>query len=206
MKDEDLFRVTRWIDGELTDQDISDLLQREPTLREQREAARGIGQRLRQEFDAEREVHFPEMFNRQILRRIEEEQKKTVWSDASRFFSWLTLSEWGLPVAASATLMLFLCAGLQFQGARHFRSRVVHTFTPNPAHAAQTKEIGRAGVAVISVQGLEPVPGSTQVMGFFPTQSRPDALAEATTFLEGEQPRLLLSLNQNGEPRLTRLR
>lgn len=206
MKDEDLFRVTRWIDGELTDQDIKDLLERDPSLVEEREAAREIGQTIRREFEAEREVPFPDMFNRQLFRRIDDERQKTVWSSASRFFSWITLSEWGLPLASSATLMMFLCVGLQFQGSRHFRSRVVHTFTPNPAHVAKTSESGAAGVTVISLQGLDPVPESTQVMGFFPTSSRKESLVAGTTYFEGKRPRLLLSLTQDGEPRLSRLR
>lgn len=206
MKEEDAIRATRWIDGEIKDSEVRDLLEAYPHLREERRAFRAMGDLLRRELEPEREVGSPGVFNRQILRRIEEEKERTFRNQAYRFFSWLTHSEWGLPLAASATLLCLLLFGFQMQEGGRFQSRVVHTFTPNPVHEASTQENGRAGVTVIELQGLAPVPETLQVMGYFPTASKEGPLMASTTYYEGDRPRLLLTMNAMGEPRLQSLR
>lgn len=200
MKDEE--RVTRWIDGQLKNSEIKDLLEANPSLQDERHAMRKLGQMVREEIPPERDVPFPELFNRQVMKRIEEEKEKTLANRLHHFFFWLTTSDWGLPMASAATLVVLFGVGLQVQKARHFGSKVVHTFTPNPAHVAKAQENQKAGVTVISLQGLTPLPESAQILGYLPTKSNRERLMATTTFYEGKAPLVRLSMNTRGEPRL----
>lgn len=199
-------RVTRWIDGELEEHEIKKMLEADPSLKEEVEATKALGDLLRSHIASERRVPLPGMFNHQILRKIEGEGEKSFWSWGSRFFSWMTLSEWGLPVAASAALLALFGIGLHVDTAGHFRSRVVHTFAPNPAHGVETRQNDETALTVITLQGLEPLSETTQVMGYFPTNSSREPLLATTTFYEGEKPPLLLAMNARGEPQLRSLR
>lgn len=206
MKEEDVLRVTRWIDGELKDSEVRDLLEDHPSIEEDRHAAMEIRQRIRQEMTSESDVPFPDLFNRQILKRIEDERRGTFRNRIHSFLPWLTISGWGLPLAASATLLGLLVTGIQLQRPQPVHSKVVHTFTPNPAHIAKTREIGKVRATLIDIEGLAPLPETDQVMGYFPTESREETLMAATTYFEDGSPRLLLSMSDLGEPRLQRLR
>lgn len=207
MKDEaDVIRVTRWMDGELRDEEIGDLLAEAPDLADQRHAMVEMGNLVREQFPPEMEVPFAEGFNRQVLRRIEEEQERSLEGKVVRLFSGVSASEWALPVAAAAALLLLLVAGLQLDRGGDFRSRVVHTYTPNPSHAAQTQAHERTGVTVIDLAGLAPIPATEQVMGYFPAGSREEPLLARTIYYDEDQrPLLVLTHTDAGEPRLRSL-
>jgi len=204
MKDDpDVIRITKWIDGELNDTQIDDLSEELTELESDRQAIREMGEAIREQFPPEMEVPFGEIFNRQILRRIEEERKKTISARIHAFFSWMTTSEWALPATAATALVVLLLVGTRFQGGDSFGSRVVHTFTPNPAHAATTVEHRRAGVTVVDLKGLEPLPASEQVVGYVPVRSSEDVRMAKTIFYdEKDRPLLVLTTDASGEPHL----
>ena len=60
LNDEDEQRITRWIDGELSDNDVADLLSAHPELADEKKNASALGDLLRQELQPDREADVPE--------------------------------------------------------------------------------------------------------------------------------------------------
>ncbi len=199
-------RITKWTDDLLNDQDLHDLLDAQPELRGEKAEVLGMGNLLREQFPQEMELPFPEGFNRQVLRRIEESSNQTLEAKIQRFFSWFTLSDWALPAAASAALAVLLLAGMRIGGPGDGVSRVVHVYAPNPGHRVESSWVPQAEAAVIKMDGLEPLTPEVPIAGFFIDRSEfHPALASTVYFGESGEVQLALMTDGEGNPTLTSL-
>lgn len=201
MKESDQHRVTRWIDGELTDEDIRDLLELHPELHEEKDAAHRVGDLLRQELPADAEVPNAEFFNDSILREAIEEEPYPQGGPAQMFpiferMKWIAL-------AGCAAMVLALCGiGINaWNTAADGRNEIISAYTPNPNHEASVEYNGAADATVMTLSGLDAVPQSNVVIGFFPKTSETNrALASTTYYTEDGEPILVLTVNAFGLP------
>lgn len=184
---DDEIRLTRWLDGELKDEEVKDLIARDPELIALRQDIDRIGGSLREIFPTAEEPPFPELFNKQILRKIEELPVNR-WQAAWRLFreslgDWWNESQWALPATASALLLVGLAAVTGAAGSRVSHSEVVHTYAPHPQHSVTTEFVRRAQATVIVLDGLEAVPDDHRIIGYFRPEAGPaSGLASAVEF------------------------
>jgi hypothetical protein len=182
---DDEIRLTRWLDGELGEPEVRDLIERDPELVALRQDMERIGVSLREIFPPAEEPPFPELFNKQILRKIEELPANR-WQAAWRLFreslaDWMNESQWALPASASALLVVGLAVVTAAGSSRIAHSEVVHTYAPHPEHSVSTDFVRRAQATVIVLEGLEAVPDDHRITGFFRsgTETGPDAAPAA---------------------------
>ncbi len=192
---DDEIRLTKWFDGELDDDEVADLLARDHGFFDERGEVREIGEfvRLRGRLpgDPEESVEppFPELFNRRILRRIEEEPRNA-WVETWRLFrssldDWMGESQWALPVASAALLVAGLVVVTGWESGRVPHSEIVHTYAPHRQHSVKAEFSKRAEAMVISLEGLEPIPETEVVTGYFRDGSE-QGLAVAADFRLGQ--------------------
>jgi len=184
---EDEIRLTRWLDGELGEDDVADLIEKDPDLIALRQDIARIGGSLREIFPPAEEPPFPELFNKQILRKIEELPANR-WQAAWRLFQeslgdWWNESQWALPATASAALLVGLAAVTGASASRISHSEVVHTYAPHPEHSVTSEFVRRAEATVIILDGLEAVPDDYRITGYFrPDSDAASAIASAVVF------------------------
>jgi hypothetical protein len=166
-KDEE--RITRWIDGELDESEIEDLLAAHPDLREAKEAALETGRLLRKELETGDRIPFPDFFNRQVQRHIEDEQaleeRKKAYEEIPEadFFSWFTFTR---NLAGAALLVLVgVFIGQAFQDSRSGGTEIVYTYVPDPAVTATMDYSADANATVLLLDGLSPIPAAREITG-----------------------------------------
>lgn len=206
MTESDRIRVTRWIDGELADQDVSDLLERHPELPEEKRSILETGKLLRQQLLAGKEVPYPDFLNSEIERRIGEDPYES--DEPARLFPTFERMKWIAFAGTLACVAVLGAKGLGWFGASQSplpweRSLIVSTYAPNAAHSVAANWVEGAAATVITISGLEAVPVSTEIIGFSPARSQRDgAIASTTFFSTDDKPILVLTTNSLGEPRL----
>lgn len=165
----DEIRISRWIEGELSDSDIQDLLQTDPELHELRESSLQIGNLLRQELPKP-EVPYADFFNHQVLRRIEREEPEAATPRIVITVPHLVASLFqnqGLIPALAVVAILFLAVGTMiFGGNEHSRSMVLHTFSPDPDNTVVAEYNNKAGASVITIDGMKPLENDDSVFTF----------------------------------------
>lgn len=162
-------RITRWIDGELDDAQIADFLASHPELRAERAAAHGVRDLLRRELESGGKMPFPDFFNRQIQRHIEEEaelearRKAYTQIPQAGFFSWFTFTR---NIAGAALLVLIgVFIGKAFFDSRAAGSQVVNTYAPDPSVAATLFYSKPANATVLVLDGLSAFPAAREITG-----------------------------------------
>ena len=73
MKSEEEEKITQWIDGELDDDQVRDLLDAHPELNDLKSSTNKAGNLLRQELPLEEKLPYPDFFNHRIQQRLSEE-------------------------------------------------------------------------------------------------------------------------------------
>ena len=206
MKPEDEEKITRWMDGELTDADVEDLLAAHPELNREKTAAQEMGDLLRRELEDGEDIPFPDFFNRQIQRHIEEEQELEERKKAyegmpeESFFSWFTFSR---NIAAAALLVLLgVFIGKAFFDSRTGASQIVNTYTPDPAVTATMYDSKPANATVLVLEGLSAIPSETPITGHQTASYMPDSggLVPTLYSVNGTGPALVLVKDEQEIP------
>lgn len=185
----DEIRLIKWFDGELSSDEVSDLLEKHPELYQQRMEIQDLGEAIRlhaQPGEAEPcEPPFPELFNRQVLRRISETPatKVSAWLDMAR--DWFVNSQWAVPSAAMVALTGILLSGTRIGLPTNHgsHSEVVHAFAPHPEHSATARFVPSAKATVIRLDGLEALAPTQTITGYIRKPlNGSDALASAIIY------------------------
>tara|TARA_R110002096_G_scaffold67332_11_gene163397 strand:+ start:3614 stop:4294 length:681 start_codon:yes stop_codon:yes gene_type:complete len=217
LTDED-FRVMRWIDGELSDDDVADLLEDRPELVEEKESMHQLGAMMEDSLPKEVEVPYGDFFNHRIMNRIEEEGKAagqkldsitldTVIPTLSHFFSSFFSSQTKILSGAAAMGVAMFCIGLVTVASMNGeRTQVTSTYVPHESFTADTHFDRNANAAVFEIQGMEALSAHHEVSGYFPGQSEVDPLSGTTTvFSPDGKPLLMLTTDANGTPTIHEL-
>lgn len=166
-------RITRWIDGELEDAEVEDLLAANPELRGAKAKAGELGNLLRKELDNGEKIPYPDFFNHQLMKHIEDEDQAAAAAGAGpeayrdlpsgAFFPFLRLSR---KLAAYGFLLVlagFIAWVVFSPGATG--SQIVSTYTPNPDIEAKTFYSDEAEATVLLLEGLTEIPAQQEIRG-----------------------------------------
>ncbi len=205
------FRMMRWIDGELTDDDVADLLKADPSLINQKQSSLEVGALLKSALPKDQEVPYGDFFNHRILNRIENLQSENEathheTSEAglfsfSKFLASLFTTQTMVLGGAAAMGVAMLCTGLLLvasQSGSH--TQVTSTYVPDDqTFQASSRFDSSANAAVFEIDGML-TEGQT-VAGYFPGNAEVDPLSGTTTIYSPEgQPMLMLTTDANGTP------
>jgi len=218
MKPTDEERITRWIDGELSDSDVADLLTADPELAAAKREATDLGDLLRQELKPDRagDVPHADFFSHRLRERIVEEAN----AESSPSSAGVSLREEAkiLPLftrmrfAAGLAFVVMLAAMIGHAvfttSSTAAGSEVVSTYTPDPDVIATTRYSDEAGATVIVLEGVEEVPTEQSIAGVFPDSYQPcgDFGRTVLTDHSNGHPLLALAIDANGRPEFTALR
>lgn len=218
MKPTDEERITRWIDGELGDSDVADLLVADPELTTAKHDASELGDLLRQQLKPDRAADVPhaDFFSYRLRERIVEEAN----AESSGASGGISLRE-EAQILPLFTRMRFV-AGLAFvvmlaamighailtTSSTALGSEVVSTYTPDPGVIATTHYSDQAGATVIVLEGIAEVPTAQSIAGVFPNSYQPcgDFGRTVLTDHRNGHPLLALAIDGNGRPEFTALR
>lgn len=212
MKTEEEEKLTRWIDGELEDDQVRDLLETHPELIELKKSATESSQLLRQELPLEETIPYPDFFNHRIQQRLQENEKTaaeptvTSLKEESQFLPFFTRSRLfaGLAFAALAVgLIVHSILGPDpIESSVH--TEIVDTYTPNPNVIASSHYDSDAQATIILLEGLEEIPADIKVSGIFPRSYQPDAALATTTLRSKDNNKVLVILENDhyGRPNI----
>lgn len=212
MKAEEEEKLTLWIDGELEDDQVRDLLEAHPELLELKKSAGESGSILRQELPLEEQLPYPDFFNHRIQQRLlendETEAKLPAASlkEESQFFPFFTRSRLfaGLAFGALAIgLIVHSIIGPDSIGSG-IHTEIVGTYTPNPQVIASSHFDSEAQATIILLDGLEEIPADIEVSGIFPRSYQPNAALAATTLRSKDtnEPLVILENDHYGRPNI----
>jgi anti-sigma factor RsiW len=162
-------QMTRWVDGELSEEEARALLQAHPEAHAERESAQSIGYSLRAAFSDERDIPYADFFNHQIRRRIgddvfsRETEPAGAESEEPMKFPIFQRLRW--ISAAGFVLTLGALIGLTMRQGPEDISEVVSTYTPTPGATATSLYDADAGATVIRLEGVPPIPASVVIGG-----------------------------------------
>jgi negative regulator of sigma E activity len=210
MKPEEEERITRWIDGELPDSEVEDLLAAHPELREAKSQSEALGNLLRKELDTGEKIPYADFFNHQLLKRIEEETEAPASTAAERealaesMFPRFTFFKKFAAFAAIGVAAVF--AILFFVNVQVGGSEIVSTYTPDPRLEATSFYSDEANATVLLIEGLEEIPAQREVtgvqaVGYIPQDNR----SHFTLDSAAGQPLLVLALDQARRPHVREL-
>ncbi len=178
MNPSDEEKLTRWIDGDLPDAEAEELLGRYPELRGEKEAAQKLAGLLKSELGKEQDIPFPDFFNHQIQRFIEEEKQSgaphAAYGEATEksLFPWFTF--WRNLAAGAFLLLLGFFIGTAFLDTDGQEgSTVLSAYTPNPAVASKLFYSDAARATVLLLDGLQAIPASHTITGHDTANYRP---------------------------------
>lgn len=175
---DDELELTRWIDGELSEEEAERLLRENPDWPEKAEAASLLGDSLRKELPQPEEPPYADFFNHQIRRRIEGNdvfaregaiaapgpQEAEAPGGISLFgrLRWLA----GAGFLGVASILVFFVAS---QSPSFDRTEIVNLYTPVAGVSASTLYHDEAAATVVHLEGLADVAPST---AYLPASSR----------------------------------
>lgn len=217
MKTEDekkLTQITQWIDGELDDEQVRELLNTNPELIELKKSADEAGKLLRHELPLEENPPYPDFFNHRIQQRLlEEDNAETQPAAASmreeaRFFPMFTRSRLFAGLAFSALAIGLIVHSLLDPINSSSQSEIVGTYTPNPNVEASIQYHAEAQATIISLEGLETIPSDVKISGIFPDCYQPDASLATTTLRDNYNNEALVILENDhyGRPNIRKAR
>ncbi|MFV1994998.1 MAG: anti-sigma factor [Verrucomicrobiales bacterium] len=206
MKPEDQEKLTRWIDGELEPAALEDLLARHPELRAEKKAAKEIGDSLRSEMESGERIPFPDFFNHQIQRAIEQERHPALRASAyegmpsESFFSLFKLTR---NLAAAALLVLlgvFIGSAIIDRGPDG--TEIVTAYTPDPSVVAEVHYSADADATILLLEGLAAIPDDHDITKHHTASYRPGRGGLVTTLYSTNPgaPALVLVKGPGGSP------
>ncbi|MEM7146949.1 MAG: hypothetical protein AAF591_17595 [Verrucomicrobiota bacterium] len=211
MNPQDEERITQWIDGDLSDADVQDLLDAHPELREAKSQSESLGHLLRKELDSGEKIPYADFFNHQLNKRIEEEDESPAATAARqealaesmfpRFMFFKKLA----PIAALAVIAVFVT--LLFVNVPVGGSKIVSTYTPNPALEAKTFYSDEADATVLLIEGLAEIPAQQNITGVQAVGYTPgEGASHFTLYSPNNKPILALAIDHAAQPRLRELK
>ncbi|MEM8954951.1 MAG: hypothetical protein AAGD22_12435 [Verrucomicrobiota bacterium] len=211
MNPQDEERITQWIDGTLSDTDVQDLLETHPELHEAKSQSESLGKLLRKELDSGEQIPYPDFFNHQLKKRIEEEDAESPSAAADQkdalaesMFPRFMFFKKMAPLAALAVIGLFIA--LLFFNVPVGGSKIVSTYTPNPALEAKIFYSDEAGATVLLIEGLADIPAQQNITGVQAVGYAPDADASHLTLYSTQnKPILALTVDRKAQPRIRKL-
>ena len=166
---------TRWLDGELSEEEAARLLEKHPEWPARAEAFEAIGNDLRTAFQGNEDIPYADFFSHQVRNRIEGDDvfasrgaaaepvtsaaPEPVGPEASPFplfarLRWLS--------AAGFLIVLGILVVMMFnQPNPKDRTEIVGLYTPDDHVYATTRYDDEAAATVIHLEGLTDVPAST---------------------------------------------
>ncbi len=214
---DDDFRILRWIDGELTDDDVKDLVKEAPELIDEKHSTLEIGKMMKKALPQEEEVPYADFFNHRILNRIEnlqvEEKQEAaaplepVVPSLSRFIGSLFNSQSMVLGGAAAMGLAMFCAGLiVLAGMNGRRTEVIGSYVPHDEFTATSHYDSASEAAVFEIDGMPELSAQHQVSGYFPGETEVDPIAGTTTIYSPDgKPMLMLTTGADGTPKLQEL-
>ena len=203
-------QIVRFLDGEMDAAQKSAFeasLAADPALRVEIESLTQLGETLRKDMPAGREVPHADFFNSQIQVRIAqgemERARESRAPAASRgWLDWLR-TPW-FAAAATAVVALLAFAAWENRGASSSgASLVLSTYVPNPSVQARTYHDDGANATVLLLDGLASLPADRKIVGQRVHHSETDqAVATTTLFSEDGQVLLVLAKDARNQPRL----
>ena len=193
--------ITRWIDGELEDADVRELLEKYPELRKEKARADEMREMLQKELETGEKIPYPDFFNHQIRRRIEEEKTAVSTSkdyeemSEKQLFPWFTLSR---NVAALALLVLVgIFIAVAYFDVRDHGTKIVSTYTPSPGVEATAFYSDQANASVLMLDGLKELPASYEIKGQQAMSYDPSADGSSITlYSKNRHPVLVLIMDR----------
>ncbi len=212
MKAEEEKKLTLWIDGELEDDQVRDLLEAHPELVNLKKSAGESGSILRQELPLEEQIPYPDFFNHRVQQRLleddetEAELPAATLKEESQFFPFFTRSRLfaGLAFGTLAIgLIVHSVIGPDSMGSG-IHTEIVDTYTPNPQVIASSHFNSEAQATIILLEGLEEIPANIEVSGIFPRSYQPNAALAATTLRSRDtnEPLVILENDHYGRPNI----
>jgi len=209
MKAEDEEKLTLWIDGQLEDDQVRDLLDAHPELADLKKSAGETGKLLRQQLPLEEDLPYPDFFNHRIRQRLEKEDTDAklpalALKEEAQLFPWFTRSRLFAGFAFTAIaigLIVHSVLGPDPTGSSD-HTEIVGTYTPNPQVLASSRYDADAGATIIQLDGLAEIPADIQISGIFPRSYLPDASLAATTLRNRDtnEPIVILENDNYGRP------
>jgi hypothetical protein len=216
MKPQDEERITRWIDGDLPDSDVEDLLAAHPELRDAKSQSESLGNLLRKELDSGEKIPYADFFNHQLMKRIEEGDESPASTPAEKealaeslfprftffkkFAAFAAIGVAAVGVAAVSGILLF--SNVQVGG-----SEIVSTYTPDPKLEAKTFFSDEANATVLLIEGLDEIPAQREVTGVQAVGYVPhDGASHFTLYSTSQIPMLVLALDNARRPHIHELK
>ena len=216
---DDEARITRWIDGELDDEAVADLLSAHPDLVEEKNRALELGDLLHRELAPEREAEVPyaDFFSHRVRQRILDGEQDEEDAQASERATLRDEAEY-LPLftrlrhAAGLAFVVMLVGILTYawfspSTTPPFGSEVVSTYAPDPSVTATTRYDSEAEATVIELEGLAEIPVAQSIAGVFPGSYQPCGEFGRTILTNpaNGHPLLALAIDASGRPEITPL-
>lgn len=205
--------LCRWLDGEMDAAERTTFEKRlasDPVLQSEAESLRKLGQSLRSEVPAPKDIPYPDFFNSQIQMRIAQMEGGSSSSAnretaAGRGRGWLS---WLLPLTATAVVAaLGLVRLMRDSGPEPTvsggTSLVLSSYVPDPRIQARSFHSDEANATVLVLDGLTSIPADRKVVGHHVHHSENDAQMAATTlFSASGEVLLVLSTDGRNQPRI----
>ncbi|MFM7181283.1 MAG: hypothetical protein ACKO2G_07455 [Verrucomicrobiales bacterium] len=175
--------LTRWSDGEL-DEATRAALAADPALHamleQEKSSARALGDLLRSQYPAARDVAGPELFMHQLNHRLDQASEAPVLetpaaAGGSRFPLWLAAAA-AIVALALAVRPLFQDGGQAnptFAAAPTTPDALLATYAPDASLDITARYDETADAVVIVVDGLKPVANPDDLAAFLPDDPRP---------------------------------
>ncbi len=194
MKTPDDHLLARWLDGALSAEDTARfeaMMANDPSLREEAESMRRMGEAIRATVTFERAVPHGDFFNSQIQERIGEMQRtedreRVAASTGASWLSWLK-GPWILAGAAAALAVGFFV----FRG-EPLQTQIVSLYTPNMEVHANAFHSDEADATVLMLDGLQNIPAEKDLAGINVQSSETDTEYATTTLYDGQGQVLLV--------------
>lgn len=198
MKTTDEHLLGRWLDGELDANErvrFEAMMAADPTLREEAESLRKLGDSLRAHVTMERPVPHADFFNSQIQKRIAEvqgaeERLQTPAAPAASWLSWLRMP-WAIAGAAA-----LLTLGIWMSQSGKPQTQILSLYAPKAGVQATSFHSDAANATVLMLDGLDAIPADKNIVGLNVHHSESDPEV-ATTTLFGEHGEVLLVMTKD---------
>jgi hypothetical protein len=211
MKPQDEERITRWIDGDLSDSDVEDLLAAHPELLDAKSQSKSLGNLLRKELDSGEKIPYADFFNHQLMKRIEDDAEAPASTPAEkealaeamfpRFMFFKKFAAFAA-IGVAAVFAIILFVSVQDSG-----SAIVSTYTPDPKLEAKTFFSDEANATVLLIEGLDEIPAQREVTGVQAVGYVPhDGASHFTLYSTSQIPMLVLALDNARRPHIHELK
>lgn len=199
--------LTRYLDGEMDAAEraaFESSLAAHPELRTDLESMNLLGEVLRKNVAAEREVPHADFFNSQIQVRIAQEEidrKRAAPAGAGGgWLGWLR-QPWFVAAATALVAVAAFVAWENRGSSAQDTSIVLSTYTPNPTVQARAYHSEDANATVLLLDGLAALPADRKIAGHRVFRSETDqGVATTTLFSENGQVLLVLAKDARDHP------